>query len=251
MAHEHQKAAEAREAEKARRAEEALLLPQVPYLRDDPQTQALEPEVVRLPFQPATVNPIRGTEFLLEQVEGVWYLRSTAVSQFCRLAKWDSRWFTEEDFVGTGVSLVTGFTAYLLTVKHRREKECVGYFPRRPTELHPFIPAFVSQKRLKDLPPTQAVLYLSTAHAAGQGEGGNFEWRLLSKYQSGLVQPRVAFDAEVFAELQQRKQRLAAGGSRHPPARGAWAAEMFENAFGGDTSQMTDAEYEMIFGEPR
>ena len=128
MALGHEKAAQAREAERARRTEEALQLPQVPYLREDPLTEALEPgEAMRLPFPPAAVNPMPGTEFLLEQVEGVWYLRSTAVSQFCRLAEWDSRWFTEEDFAGTDVSFVEGFTAYLLTVKHFREKYCVGY----------------------------------------------------------------------------------------------------------------------------
>jgi hypothetical protein len=248
-----------RKAQRAAQLDEALRkLPQVPYLRDDPTAQVLESApALALPFPPNAVAPLHGSEYLLEQVVGKWYLRSLAVSHFCRPVDTDYRVFSQEDFANTGVEWVGNFSLTLLCVTHLGRKHSVGYYPTLAKPPVAFIPAFVSTTPLEKLPAVQAVLYL-TANGLRPFDDSSqsFQTRLLSKYESGLTRPRLVLDTALATSRQQaarraRAERNACSGGRPLAPKGPWEAELFDNAFGGDTSLMSDAEYEMVFGEGR
>lgn len=256
---------EAEEHERRRRGEQAARLeeasrklPRVPYLRDDPGAQVLETSSsLALPFPPSIVAPLPGSEYLLEQVTGKWYLRSLAISHFCRPVYTTSRVFSQEDLGSTGVPWICDFRATLLSVTHLGKEYCVGYYATHSKPPVTFLPAFASTASLDELPAVQAVLYMAanTLHRLDES-GQSFQMRLLGKYDSGLARPELVFDAVLSTRRQQAAKRAkhehgAYATGTHPVPKGPWEAGLFNDAFGGDPGLMSDAEYEMVFGQGR
>lgn len=225
----------------------------VPYIFNSDKTCQFIPSVTKI-LAPIPAKFFKrvffSDEYFIELFESKkCYLRSKADPTFCSILSLDDIYITREQLQSEGIDSIANVHLFVICKMVWKTQTVFGFMIGNKSTF--FVDAYVSNLKMPQLPPIQALLY-----KLSELNHESALMRIFGISHESNASDHMEFSNEVLTEFitnEEQEKRILA--SLEPPDRREYIAPSrradIDLYFKGDTSLMSDDEYEAFTGHER